>query len=76
MATNPTSPVSAAPKRAATTEEKLVLTSSRYFPDWLARVLASPAFTTYQAGKLFLIAALPSVRNPAASGFVSDEIQA
>src|SRR5262245_42646903 len=36
-------------------EEKFALTSSRHFPDWLARAGASLAFTTYQAGKLFLI---------------------
>jgi uncharacterized protein (TIGR03032 family) len=40
---------------AAATEEKFALTSSRHFPDWLARAGASLAFTTYQAGKLFLI---------------------
>jgi hypothetical protein len=50
MATNPTSPVSAASQPAA-----MALTSSRHFPDWLARAGASLAFTTYQAGKLFLI---------------------
>ena len=42
-------PATAAP------EEKFALTSSRHFPDWLARTGASLAFTTYQAGKLFLI---------------------
>src|SRR4051794_15542995 len=36
-------------------EEKFILTTSRHFPDWLARMGASLAFTTYQAGKLFLI---------------------
>jgi hypothetical protein len=37
MATNPTSPVSAAPQPAAMPEEKFALTSSRHFPEWLAR---------------------------------------
>jgi Domain of unknown function (DUF4915) len=55
MATNPTSPVSAAPQPAAMPEEKFALTSSRHFPEWLARAGASLAFTTYEAGKLFLI---------------------
>jgi uncharacterized protein (TIGR03032 family) len=40
---------------AAVAEEKFALTSSRHFPEWLARAGASLAFTTYQAGKLFLI---------------------
>jgi uncharacterized protein (TIGR03032 family) len=40
---------------AGALEEKFALTSSRHFPDWLARTGASLAFTTYQAGKLFLI---------------------
>ena len=44
MATAPTAP-----------EEKFALTSSRHFPEWLARMGASLAFTTYQAGKLFFI---------------------
>jgi hypothetical protein len=35
--------------------ETFVLTSSRDFPAWLARSRVSLAFTTYQAGKLFLI---------------------
>jgi len=43
------------PAPATATEEKFALTSSRHFPDWLARAGASLAFTTYQAGKLFLI---------------------
>ena len=33
----------------------LTVTSSRQFPDWLKEQNASLAFTTYQAGKLFLI---------------------
>ena len=34
---------------------KLELTGSRLFTAWLAQARASLAFTTYQAGKLFLI---------------------
>jgi uncharacterized protein (TIGR03032 family) len=41
--------------KSAAQEEKFALTSSRQFPEWLARSGASLAFTTYQAGKLFLI---------------------
>ena len=40
-------------------EEKFALTSSRHFPEWLAGSGASLAFTTYQAGKLFLIGVKP-----------------
>ncbi len=36
-------------------DEKFALSSSRRFPDWLAATGGSLAFTTYQAGKLFLI---------------------
>lgn len=36
-------------------EEKFTLTSSRHFPNWLAGTGGSLAFTTYQAGKLFLV---------------------
>lgn len=39
----------------AMTNEKFALTSSRHFPDWLARMGVSLAFTTYQAGKVFFI---------------------
>ncbi len=35
--------------------ETFALTSSRGFPEWLAATGGSLAFTTYQAGKLFLI---------------------
>ena len=49
-------PATAAP------EEKFALTSSRHFPDWLARTGASLAFTTYQAGKVFLIGLKPGGR--------------
>ncbi len=41
--------------QAAAQEEKFALTSSRNFPQWLGRMRVSLAFTTYQAGKLFLI---------------------
>lgn len=43
------------PEATETPTEKFALTSSRHFPNWLARSGASIAFTTYQAGKLFLI---------------------
>ena len=36
-------------------DEKFALTSSRHFADWLTKVGSSIAFTTYQAGKLFLL---------------------
>ena len=36
-------------------DEKFVLTSSRHFPQWLASTGCSIAFTTYQAGKVFLL---------------------
>jgi uncharacterized protein (TIGR03032 family) len=36
-------------------DEKFVLTTSRHFPSWLAENCVSLAFTTYQAGKLFLL---------------------
>ena len=39
----------------APADEKFALTSSRHFPDWLARMGTSLAFTTYQAGKVFFI---------------------
>jgi len=40
-------------------EEKLALSTSRGFPQWLASTGGSLAFTTYQAGKLFLIGLRP-----------------
>lgn len=40
---------------AGTAEEKLVITPSRQFPSWLAEHGISLGFTTYQAGKLFLV---------------------
>jgi len=42
-----------------TREEKFALSTSRHFPGWLAESGASIAFTTYQAGKLFLIGTKP-----------------
>lgn len=48
MASSPTVP-------AAEQESWLEVTSSRHFPAWLAENHASIAFTTYQAGKLFLV---------------------
>ena len=41
---------------------KLELAGSRQFPNWLAEQGASLAFTTYQAGKLFLIGLQPDGR--------------
>ncbi len=46
----------------AAREEKFALTSSRGFPQWLASTGGSLAFTTYQAGKLFLIGLRPDGR--------------
>ena len=43
-------------------EEKLALSTSRGFPQWLASIGGSLAFTTYQAGKLFLIGLRPDGR--------------
>ena len=40
--------------------EAFALTSSRHFPEWLASTGASLAFSTYQAGKLFLIGVKPN----------------
>ena len=42
--------------------EQFALTSSRGFPEWLAATGGSLAFTTYQAGKLFLIGTRPDGR--------------
>lgn len=47
---------------AAPGDEPFVLTSSRGFPGWLAASGASLAFTTYQAGKLFLLGVRPDGR--------------
>jgi uncharacterized protein (TIGR03032 family) len=43
-------------------DEKFALTSSRHFARWLASTDRSIAFTTYQAGKLFLIGVKPDGR--------------
>lgn len=40
-------------------EEKFALTTSRHFPEWLAGTGGGIAFTTYQAGKLFLLGVKP-----------------
>jgi uncharacterized protein (TIGR03032 family) len=40
-------------------EEKFALTSSRHFPAWLGSTGGSLAFTTYQAGKLFMLGVKP-----------------
>ncbi len=40
--------------------EKFGLTSSRNFPKWLADAYATIAFTTYQAGKTFLLGVKPN----------------
>jgi uncharacterized protein (TIGR03032 family) len=43
-------------------EEAFALTTSRHFPEWLAGIGGSLAFTTYQAGKLFLLGVRPDGR--------------
>jgi len=40
-------------------EEKFALSTSRHFPEWLASTGGGIAFTTYQAGKLFLLGVKP-----------------
>jgi uncharacterized protein (TIGR03032 family) len=47
---------------STTDEPKLELTGSRQFPSWLAEQNLSIAFSTYQAGKLFLIGLQPDGR--------------
>lgn len=47
---------------AAVPEEKFALTSSRHFAAWLASAGGAIAFTTYQAGKLFLLGLRPDGR--------------
>jgi uncharacterized protein (TIGR03032 family) len=42
--------------------ETFALTSSRNFPQWLATTRRSVAFTTYQAGKLFVLGVRPDGR--------------
>jgi len=46
----------------AAEEPPLKIGASRLFPVWLASVRASLAFTTYQAGKLFMIGLTPEGR--------------
>ena len=48
--------------QAGDREEKFALSSSRHFPSWLATTGGSIAFTTYQAGKLFLLGSGPDGR--------------
>jgi uncharacterized protein (TIGR03032 family) len=43
-------------------DDKFVLTSSAPFAEWLASTGGSLAFTTYQAGKLFLLGSAPGGR--------------
>lgn len=43
----------------ANVEESLAITSSRHFASWLAGTGSSLAFTTYQAGKLFVLGIKP-----------------
>jgi uncharacterized protein (TIGR03032 family) len=45
-----------------TAEARFDLTCSRQFPNWLAEQNLSLAFTTYQAGKLFLLGRQPDGR--------------
>jgi uncharacterized protein (TIGR03032 family) len=47
---------------AAAPQEKFALTTSRHFPEWLAGSGGALAFTTYQAGKLFLLGTRPDGR--------------
>lgn len=42
-----------------TGEEKFALTTSRHFPQWLASAGGALGFTTYQAGKLFMLGVKP-----------------
>ncbi len=55
-------PAAPAPTAAAAEEPKLELMGSRQFTSWLAEQGMSLAFTTYQAGKLFLIGLQPDGR--------------
>lgn len=45
--------------RTAISREILAISSSRHFPEWLAGTRSAIGFTTYQAGKLFLIGTMP-----------------
>lgn len=55
-------PAADAPQVEDQPEEKFALTSSRHFPAWLAGTGGSLAFTTYQAGKLFMLGLKPDGR--------------
>ena len=46
-------------QKTQTQVEKFALSTSRGFVDWLAASGGSIAFTTYQAGKVFLIGVNP-----------------
>ena len=50
-----TDSIAATSPAAPQPQDAFALTTSRGFSEWLARMGASIAFTTYQAGKLFLI---------------------
>lgn len=52
--------IAAAPRAAS--KSPLELSASRQFPSWLAEQQISLAFTTYQAGKLFLVGRQPDAR--------------
>ena len=58
----PEGPVSTPATGGQAREPKLVIDSSRQFPEWLAEQKISIAFTTYQIGKLFLIGRKPDGR--------------
>jgi hypothetical protein len=44
---------------AIPSEEAFALTTSRHFPEWLASIKHSLAFTTYRAGKVFFLGVKP-----------------
>lgn len=46
--------------RTSTTQELLNIYSSRHFPQWLEETGSAIGFTTYRAGKLFLIGTKPN----------------
>lgn len=48
--------------KTPTVEPQLEITTSRHFLDWLAQMRCSLAFTTYQAGKVFLLGLQPDGR--------------
>jgi uncharacterized protein (TIGR03032 family) len=55
-------PASSVPTASPSTTPQLELTTSRQFTSWLIEQQVSLAFTTYQAGKLFLIGMQPDGR--------------